>query len=214
MNIDDIDTDAYDIIIISDYNHGVVHNPHKLITRATCPVIADPKGMDWSKYTGAYCLKPNRQEFEEVCGELTVNNVRRAIKKYSLKAMIVTLDEEGVTFINEDEEIHIKAKTTEVKDVTGAGDTFIAVFASYFDADNIVRTLDIANTAAGISVSKFGTYAVTKDDLMQVRDYFWAFMLRFFWGKYHMRLACHWVGRIQVDNNTHFYFLFQCIFNI
>ena len=59
-----------------------------------------------------------------------------------------------------------------VKDVTGAGDTFLAVFASYFDADNIVRTLDIANTAAGVSVSKFGTYAVTRQDLMKVRDYF------------------------------------------
>ena len=170
MNIDDINTDSYDIIIISDYNHGVVHSPQKLIARVTCPVIVDPKGLDWSKYSGAYCLKPNRSEFEEVCGKLTVDNVRRAIKKYSLKAMIITLDAEGVLFIDEDEAIKMKAKATEVRDVTGAGDTFLAVFASYFEADNIVRTLDIANTAAGVSVSKFGTYAVTKEDLMKVRD--------------------------------------------
>ena len=75
VNIDDINTESYDIILISDYNHGVVHSPQKLIANAKCPVIVDPKGLDWSKYSGAYCIKPNRSEFEEVCGELTLQNV-------------------------------------------------------------------------------------------------------------------------------------------
>ncbi len=80
VNIDEINTEEYDVIIISDYDHGVVHSPQKLIARAKCPVVVDPKGLDWSKYSGAYCIKPNRKEFEEVCGELNVHNVRRAIK--------------------------------------------------------------------------------------------------------------------------------------
>ena len=82
--------------------------------------------------------------------------------------MIITLDADGVMYVNNDEEIHIKATASEVKDVNGAGDTFIAVFACYFDADNIGRSLDIANTAAGISVGQFGTYAVTRQDLQEV----------------------------------------------
>ncbi len=87
--------------------------------------------------------------------------------------MIITLDAEGVMYVSENEEIHMKATAQEVTDVTGAGDTFIAVFASYFDANNIIRSLEIANAAAGISVSRFGTYAVTKQDLFQVRNDFY-----------------------------------------
>ncbi len=98
--------------------------------------------------------------------------MRRAITKYSLHAMIITLDAEGVMYVSENEEIYMKATAQDVKDVTGAGDTFLAVFASYFDANDIIRSLEIANAAAGISVSRFGTYAVTQQDLFKVRKYF------------------------------------------
>jgi D-beta-D-heptose 7-phosphate kinase/D-beta-D-heptose 1-phosphate adenosyltransferase len=168
IDIESIETEGYDIVLISDYDLGVVHSPQTLIQKTECPVIVDPfTCSDWSKYTGAYCLKPNQGEFEQMCGEVTVENVRKAIARYSLQAMIVTLGANGALWVTENDYLEVAGSSVErVADVAGAGDTFAAVFASYFDPSNIGKCLELANRAAGISVTKFGTYAVTKADLL------------------------------------------------
>ncbi|XP_033123990.1 bifunctional protein HldE-like [Anneissia japonica] len=165
INIDDVNTDGYDVILISDYNKGVIHSPQKLIRNAKCPVLVDPKGDDWSKYAGAYCLKPNLKEFENVCGKFTVENARTALKTYKIEAILVTLGQNGVTWVTLDNEIHIGATAEKVVDVTGAGDTFISIFACYLNESDVGDTVKIANTAAGVAVEHFGTYVVTKRDI-------------------------------------------------
>ena len=101
---------------------------------------------------------------------MTIENIRKAIRKYSLKSMIVTKDADGVVYVDDEDVIDIKATAKEVKDVNGAGDTLMALFACYFDPDNVRRSLEIANAGAGIAVSQFGTYAVTHEDLIRVRN--------------------------------------------
>jgi len=166
------------IVVISDYDKGTLQSTREWIKKAVSlnkPVIVDPKGTDFSKYRNATIITPNFSEFEAVVGKC--NNEKEIVKKGSglikelnLNTLLITRGDKGMTLIFGDNEfINIKAKTKEVYDVTGAGDTVVAALASSLAAGiDLVSAVRIANYSAGIVVSKLGTAFTTKKELKNV----------------------------------------------
>jgi len=166
-----------DVVIISDYGKGGLAHVSEMIAHAGAhgvPVIVDPKGRDFSRYRGASLITPNRREFEEMVGECSDEGVlhKRAhslVGELELEGLLLTRSEKGMTlFLRNGSVIHSDARAREVYDVTGAGDTVIAVFslartAGLTDTD----ALTLANTAAGVVVGRLGTASVTRAELEQ-----------------------------------------------
>lgn len=171
IDLSGVDTDTFHAVILSDYNKGLLHDPSALIANAKCPVFVDVyAGTDWNRYSGAFCLKPNRRAFEvEAGGQVTLSAARTILHKYAVHALVITLDHEGVWWVTEDEDIRLPGFACgELVDSLGAGDTFIAILAMYFDSDKVRMSLELANRAAAYSTTKFGTYVVTRDDIMKL----------------------------------------------
>jgi len=148
------------VLVISDYAKGVCTPSlcQQLIAWAKAKgikVVVDPKGDDWSKYDGAYIVTPNAAEWEELT----------ACPK-SIDHVLETRGAEGMTLHSFDGQIHIPATAREVYDVTGAGDTVVAVLAASlavgFDLETAAR---MANAAAGVVVGKRGTATCSLEEL-------------------------------------------------
>lgn len=164
-----------DLVILSDYKKGSlkdIKNFIPLIKAAGIPILVDPKGSDFSKYKGATLLTPNLSEFEIVVGkcateEELVSKGQRLIKDLDLEALLVTRGEHGMSLIRPNEaELHFPARSRDVFDVTGAGDTVISVLAASLGAGKpLPEAVALANIAAGIAVSKVGTVAVSGPEL-------------------------------------------------
>ena len=160
-------TERPDVIIVSDYNKGTICKEYlEYIMDFSCPIIIDPKGTDWSKYSGAFCLTPNKKEFEEAYGEVNVINARRAIKELSLEGLLITLGSEGMIWVDESNTITLESDAKEVFDVTGAGDTVIGTFASFLH-EGIEPAMRKANKAASIVVGKVGTSVPKYEDVIE-----------------------------------------------
>ena len=178
----DIKTDLAlnDVIIISDYGKGVctdeicayIISEAKKISK---PVIIDPKGNDWTKYTGATVVTPNVKELG-VVANVSINNTDedvlkygRMIKdKYDIEYLIVTRSDQGITVIASDYVKTFKAESKEVFDVSGAGDTVVSILAVSFALNyDIAETIELANRAAGIVVAKAHTVPITIEELKE-----------------------------------------------
>ena len=166
------------IVILSDYAKGVLSDTMcKAIIKecnfAGIPVIADPKGLDYSKYQGATALTPNKKETAEACGVSINDNsallasAKELKKKLGLQFLAVTRGEEGISLLEASEEHHIAATAKQVFDVSGAGDTVIATLAAgLIHGLTAQQALELANTAAGIVVGKVGTVPINHDELL------------------------------------------------
>ena len=163
------------VLVLSDYNKGTLVNCEMLIGAAkekSITVLVDPKGDDFSKYTGADLLTPNWGEFIAVAGpvqsEAELNQkAQQMIDEFKLGALLVTRSEKGMTLFRKNQEpFHLPAITKAVADVTGAGDTVIATIAAALAADSDLETaVTLSNIAASIVVSKVGTTAITAPEL-------------------------------------------------
>lgn len=163
------------VVILSDYAKGSArHAPQliKLAKQTNIPVFVDPKGQDFNKYRGAMLLTPNRKEFEAVVGvchdeEELVRKGQTLLKALEIEALLITRGEQGMTLIRENHpELHLPARAREVYDVTGAGDTVIAVLASAYAAGlELDQAAAVANIAAGIVVGKLGAATVSVPEL-------------------------------------------------
>lgn len=160
LNTADIKQDGQsDVIIISDYGKGTLpdHLIRHIIKSNDCPVIVDPKGANWNKYKGAFCLTPNLKEFEEAVGNYSDYKALTAVKKYDLNGLLITKGSAGLTWVGaRGDIINFSSNAREVFDVTGAGDAVIATFSAYL-FEGIPEALRKANKAAGIVVGKLGT---------------------------------------------------------
>ncbi len=163
-----------DAVILSDYGKGGLTHITQMIDLARelgKAVLVDPKGGDYSKYQGATVVTPNRGELREVVGrwaseeELTAK--AQALRaELGLAALLVTRSEEGMTLYEEQGVSHEPAKAREVFDVTGAGDTVIAVLAAMLGCGaRLPEAMHVANLAAGIVVGKLGTAVVRPQEL-------------------------------------------------
>ena len=166
-------------VLFSDYGKGgLTHIPTMIeaARNAKLPVLVDPKGSDWSRYRGATVITPNRNELAQVIGawtsEAQLRERAQALRtSLELEALLVTRSEDGMTLFDAGEPVTIKADAREVFDVTGAGDTVIATLAVMLASGLSVRdAMPIANRAAGIVVGKFGTAAVSYDELFDRRS--------------------------------------------
>ena len=164
-----------DVLVLSDYAKGALSDPGPLVTLARSrqiPVLVDPKGGDFGRYRGATLLTPNLQELEAVVGPCPteaelVSRGEQLMAELELEALLVTRGEHGMTLLRPGlEELHMPARAREVFDVTGAGDTVIAVLAAAVAAGaGLAQGAALANIAAGIVVGKLGTAAVSAPEL-------------------------------------------------
>ncbi len=164
-----------DIIVLSDYAKGSLSKITTLIELArknNIPVLVDPKSKDFSCYKHASVITPNLKELEAVVGECktTEQLVEKGSilrKELNLEALLVTRGEQGMTLLRADHlPLHLKAKTHEVYDVTGAGDTVIAVLATAMACGyEIDLATEISNIAAGKVVEKLGAASVSVEEI-------------------------------------------------
>jgi rfaE bifunctional protein kinase chain/domain len=164
----------FDIIVLSDYAKGSLVNVADMIAaanRAGKRVLVDPKGDDFSRYSGASILTPNKSELRQVIGnwsseaELT-QRAQVLRSQLRLDALLLTRSEEGMSLYTADSVEHFPAMTREVFDVSGAGDTVIATLATMLGAGMPLRdAAQAANRAGGIVVGKLGTATVVLDEL-------------------------------------------------
>jgi rfaE bifunctional protein kinase chain/domain len=166
--------DQHQVVLFSDYGKGGLAHVTQMISAARAAgkaVLIDPKGSDYSRYSGASCITPNRAELEQVIGkwhseaELTqkAHVLRQTLK---LDALLLTRSEEGMTLFDDQGELHVSSQAREVFDVTGAGDTVIATLATLVAAGLSLRqAMPLANKAGGVVVGKFGTATVSYQEL-------------------------------------------------
>ena len=162
-------------VIISDYGKGGLNHVREIVAfgrKAGLPVVVDPKGDDYRPYHGATLITPNRKEFEQVAGRFRDEHelerkARDLIAELALDALLITRSEEGMTlFEKEGRRTHVPARAHEVYDVTGAGDTVIAMIGAALAVKaNLLEAIHIANAAAGIVVGHLGAVAVPRDEL-------------------------------------------------
>lgn len=166
---------AQDVVVLSDYAKGTLHDAPALIKAARTagkPVLVDPKGRDFSRYRGATLITPNLQEFETIVGSCTdEGELERKGEQLradlQLEALLITRSEHGMTLIMQNSApLHLPAAAREVFDVTGAGDTVIAVLAAALAAgESLAQAAALANLAAGLVVGKLGAASVTPLEL-------------------------------------------------
>jgi D-beta-D-heptose 7-phosphate kinase/D-beta-D-heptose 1-phosphate adenosyltransferase len=169
-----------DLILISDYGKGLITrnliadlvNIAKNNNKIT---IADPKGRDFTKYSGVSLLTPNSREASLASGvEISdPKNIPAAgkilIEKSGIEKLLITCGKDGmVLFEHGRKPFKISTKAREVYDVSGAGDTVMAVLGLGMAAGlPLKEAITLANTAAGIVVGKVGTATVSKRELLQ-----------------------------------------------
>jgi len=166
-----------DVVVLSDYGKGSLDQCQQMIEAAITvgkSVIVDPKGDDYSKYNGASLITPNTREFETVAGKTKSDEdfSQRAFnlrKQLSVESLLVTRSERGMSlFTSDDQQVDSPAQALEVYDVSGAGDTVIAMMAlCKAIGANARDSLHLANTVAGIVVGKLGTAVATIDEVIE-----------------------------------------------
>jgi D-glycero-beta-D-manno-heptose-7-phosphate kinase len=164
-----------DVVILSDYGKGgLAHIAQmiKMAKEAGKPVLVDPKGENYARYSGATLLTPNRSEFREVAGKWhdeteLEGKAQRLRRELQLDALLITRSEEGMSLYRENEVQHEATYTREVFDVSGAGDTVIATLAVMLASGaDMTDAMRVANRAAGIVVGKLGTAVVSRDEIV------------------------------------------------
>lgn len=173
-----VSLDDVNVLLLSDYAKGSLQHCQELISQAkqkNIPVLVDPKGHDFERYRGATLLTPNLSEFEAVVGSCEseaelLNKGQKLLRDLDLSALLITRGEQGMTLLQAsvDGEFHLPAKAREVFDVTGAGDTVIAVLAASLAAGSeLPMAVALANVAAGMVVAKLGTATISAPELRQ-----------------------------------------------
>jgi D-beta-D-heptose 7-phosphate kinase/D-beta-D-heptose 1-phosphate adenosyltransferase len=168
-----------DCIIISDYQKGfctgnICQQIIRYAHESNVTVLVDPKGSDWERYQNADYVTPNLKELSDIIGTKVKNEnqmVKEAVQlvrdKFGVSNIIVTRSEKGLSLFEGEKVVDIPTVAQDVFDVSGAGDTVIAVFAAAISG-NIAPQIsaEIANLAAGIGVGKVGTYAVSAEEIL------------------------------------------------
>lgn len=166
-----------DVIIMSDYHKGT-------LTESVCssvietanflkiPVLVDPKGTSYQKYSNCTLITPNKQELYQVIKKTEINELihdaQEMCKNLNIENIALTRSEEGISFITRDSHMHYKATAQGVVDVCGAGDAVIAATAIGLGLGlSMSESVYLGNLAGIASVKKSGTYAVSRTDLIK-----------------------------------------------
>ena len=164
-------------VVLSDYAKGaltprVIRAVIEAANRLGKTVVVDPKGRDYTIYRGATLITPNRQELSEVTGTASitdddiVTSANALRSSLGAKAILVTRSENGMTLVGEGFHHHVRAEKVRVRDVSGAGDTVVAVLSAMLamqaDFESAMRA---ANAAAAVVVGKRGTATLSLAEL-------------------------------------------------
>ena len=175
--------ESLDAVVVSDNEKGVVTEffCQALIKDSHehgVPVIVNPYGENWIKYSGADYLTPNVARLNRVLlepiavgdDEAAERAARYVMRKFNVDNVLITRSGDGVTLVTEENQTtHIRTIEQEVFDSAGAGDTVLAVFGMVLaGGKNPEDGAYLANLAASIVVSKAGTYAVSRDELLKM----------------------------------------------
>jgi D-beta-D-heptose 7-phosphate kinase/D-beta-D-heptose 1-phosphate adenosyltransferase len=171
---------AVDVVLLSDYGKGVITRQLAASLAANARkarkiAIADPKGLDYSKYAGLTLITPNKKEAAlasgmEIRDESSLFAAgRRLLDTVAIEKLLVTCGKDGMVFFERGAEpLKFGTRAQQVYDVSGAGDTVAAALsiglAAGFTYPDAIR---LANTAAGIVVGKVGTAAVSRAELLE-----------------------------------------------
>ena len=168
----------YDSVLLSDYGKGVLTSELtksliNIANKANKKVLVDPKGLDYSKYKGAYLLTPNKKEASEATqvtikdNESLTQAITQLKTQCDLDISLITLSEQGVAIYDNDLRTH-PTVAREVFDVTGAGDTVLAslgfALACGCQIDDAVK---FSNLAAGVVVGKIGSATATLNEIIE-----------------------------------------------
>lgn len=179
--------DEIDGIIIEDYGKGLIDNKLvseivEIATAGDLLVTADPNPKNPIDWKGVSTVKPNRSEAFHEAGmqdhgghlppledSYLLQVGSRLLKRWDSQYVLITLGEQGmILFSDGGEPYHIPTRAREVFDVSGAGDTAIAVFTMALCAGaNALTAADLSNRASGVVVGKLGTAEITKEDLLK-----------------------------------------------
>lgn len=167
--------ERYDALVLSDYDKGVLAEPLAAINFAlknNKPILVDPKFKDFSAYEGATLVKPNQKEFSVAVGgwqsdREMVEKAQLMMSNLGFGSMLITRGAQGMTLVQQNgQELHLPARSREVFDVSGAGDTVIATLAAALAAgESLQDAVQLCNIAAGIVVTKMGTASVSGPEL-------------------------------------------------
>jgi rfaE bifunctional protein kinase chain/domain len=168
-------------IIVSDYGKGVVSSQlmdglRSVISESNMPVIVDPNVRNFPLYKEVTAITPNHNEAAAIAGieiedeDALLKGGKKLLSKENCRALLITRGADGMTLFEEDGSItHIKSVARKVYDVTGAGDTVIAILALGITAGLDLRTSAyLSNLAAGLVVGEIGTSPVKLDDLKEL----------------------------------------------
>ncbi|OFW70236.1 MAG: hypothetical protein A2621_03520 [Alphaproteobacteria bacterium RIFCSPHIGHO2_01_FULL_41_14] len=166
-------------LVLSDYGKGVLHQDlvlAPLIAEARkhkIPIITDPKGNDYSIYKGSTLITPNRKELHDATDLPTSTDkevtlaATKILRECDIENVLATRSEDGMTLVrNNGETHHYKTQAKEVYDVSGAGDTVVALMATALGANVPLQdSCYLANIAGSIVVGKIGTATVSDQEL-------------------------------------------------
>ena len=162
----------YDIVILSDYDKGVLNNLWFDISNLE-NVIVDPKKDSFNHYRGANIITPNLNELKKASNidvkddKSIVNACNQLIKENNFNYIVAKKGDKGMTIVGANNFVkHIQAHSVDNPDVTGAGDTVISTLSlAYAQTKDIELSAKIANAAAAIVVGKIGTATVTIEEI-------------------------------------------------
>ena len=180
--IQNIINQGIDGIIFEDYNKGVltdsvIQNVIKIAKEKDIPTAVDPKKENFLSYRGVSLFKPNLKELKEGLNlnfdfnsnkELFEKGIEVLEEKLQNEISFVTLSENGVFIKNKTENYYVPAHVRSISDVSGAGDTVIAVATlCLISGASTKQIAEISNLAGGLVCEKSGVVSISKNDLLK-----------------------------------------------
>lgn len=170
--------DKVQIVAISDYGKGflsrtLLQQVIEIASAKGIPVIVDPKGDDFSKYSGASAIKPNLAEAyaaSKLPIEAPLDEVADVILKYcNVEMLIVTRSEAGISLFHKSgQRYDFPVRSKEVKDVTGAGDTVLSMISiALANQLDIKYGAQLANIAAGMAIERLGCARINLSEMAE-----------------------------------------------
>jgi D-beta-D-heptose 7-phosphate kinase/D-beta-D-heptose 1-phosphate adenosyltransferase len=163
----------FDIVVVSDYDKGVIGDLSqelKILKDRGIRTLIDPK-KDFDHYKNAWLIKPNLKEFFDFVGpaedpDHMYDLGSKALRKYNIEYMLVTLGHQGMALISQREIQHFPALECDVYDITGAGDSALAGLVYGLNkGKSLIDSIELAQKAASVAISHHGVYRVTEKEL-------------------------------------------------
>ncbi|MBV9272212.1 MAG: D-glycero-beta-D-manno-heptose-7-phosphate kinase [Candidatus Eremiobacteraeota bacterium] len=168
-----------DAVILSDYAKGLLSRDIVEAAFAAPIVLADPKPRNLHLFTGVTCVAPNVHEAAQASGIAVNDDVSleaagsKLLDKLHCRYVVITRGEHGMSLFGRDgERLHIPSVARTVFDVSGAGDTVIAVLGLALAAGATIElAMQLANFAAGAVVEKLGTATASADEILALVEH-------------------------------------------